>query len=125
MSESIALRLARIQRTAFVVAAVGGAALAAGFVLDRERFFQAYLVAFLYVLAPALGSLAIVMLHHMTGGAWGFAIKRLLEASMRTLPAMALLFVPIALGLHTLYEWADEKVVAVDPILQHKAPYLN
>src|SRR5262249_12943664 len=96
-----------------------------GFFVDRERCLQAYLAAYLWVLGPALGSLAIVMLHNMTGGAWGFAIRRLLEAAMRTLPAMALLFVPIALGVRTLYEWSHDDVVAADPILQHKAAYLN
>jgi len=125
MSQRLAGNLARVQRRAFLVAAVGGAALAAGFLLERERFFQAYLVAWLYWLGPALGSLAIVMLHNMTGGAWGFAVRRLLEAGMRTLPWMALLFLPVAAGVHELYEWSHADVVAADPVLTHKAPYLN
>ncbi|MSR63134.1 MAG: hypothetical protein EXS08_11890 [Planctomycetes bacterium] len=125
MSVPVAVTLARVQRTAFLVSAVGGVLLALGFVLDRQRFFQAYLVAFLFVLAPAVGSLAFVMLHNLTGGAWGFAVRRLLEAATRTLPFVALLFVPIALGVHSLYEWSHAEVVAADPILQHKAAYLN
>jgi hypothetical protein len=122
---TLAADLTRVQRAAFALAALGAAGLAYGFALERERFFQAYLVAYLYWLAPALGSLAIVMLHNMTGGGWGFAVRRLLEAGMRTLPWMALLFVPIALGLHELYEWSHADVVAADPVLQHKRPYLN
>ncbi len=122
---SVSVALARVQRTAFGVAAGGALLLLLGLFLDRQRFLQAYLSAYLYVLAPALGSLALVLLHNMTGGAWGFAIKRLLEAGMRTLPAMALLFLPVALGVHGLYEWSHADVVAADPILQHKAPYLN
>jgi hypothetical protein len=121
----IAGALVRVQRVAFAVGGLGALLLAAGFFLERERFFQAYLCAFLFVLGPALGSLAFVLLHNMTGGEWGFAIKRLLEAALRTLPAMALAFVPVALGIHTLYEWSHAEVVAADPILTHKAPYLN
>jgi hypothetical protein len=125
VSQPVAVALARIQRTSLSIAALGALACALGFVLDRQRFLQAYLGAYLYVLAPALGSLAIVMLHNMTGGAWGFAVRRLLEAAMRTLPAMALLFLPIALGVHELYEWSHADVVAADPVLQHKQTYLN
>jgi len=125
VSQRLSDNLGRVQRLAFSVAGVGALALAAGFFLDRQRFFQAYLLGYLYILAPALGSLAFFMLHNMTGGGWGFAIKRLLEAAMRTLPALALLFVPIALGVHSLYEWSHADVVAQDEILKHKAPYLN
>ncbi len=125
MSQGVAISLARVQRTAFAVAGLGGLLLALGFFVDRPRFLQAYLTGYLYVLGPALGSLAIVLLHNMTGGAWGFAIRRLLEAAMRTLPAMAVLFLPIALGVHGLYEWSHADVVAADPILQHKAAWLN
>jgi hypothetical protein len=125
VSGTVALALARIQRAAFALGAAGSGLLVLGFFVDRERFFQAYLTAYLYVLGPALGSLAIVMLHNLTGGEWGFAIKRLLEAALRTLPLVALLFLPIALGVHRLYEWSHAETVAADPVLQHKAPYLN
>ena len=121
----VAPALERIQRAATAVGGIGVLALVAGFCFDRERFFQAYLCAYLFVLGPALGALAFVLLHNMTGGAWGFAIKRLLEAALRTLPALALAFVPIALGVHTLYEWSHADAVAADPILAHKAAYLN
>jgi hypothetical protein len=123
----VAPALERIQRLAFTVGSAGALGLIVGFFLDRERFFQAYLCAYLFVLGPALGSLAFVMLHNMTGGEWGFAIKRLLEAATRTLPCAALFFVPIAVAVvtHQLYEWTHAEVVAADPILAHKAPYLN
>jgi len=125
MTSALATNLARVQRSAFAVGGLGAGLLAFGFLQDRQRFFQSYLVAYLHWLAPALGSLAIVMLHNMTGGGWGFAVRRLLEAGMRTLPWMALFFLPVALGVHELYEWSHADVVAADPILRHKAPYLN
>ncbi len=125
MSSTLAANLVRAQRAAFLAGGAGALALGLGFGVDRERAFQSYLVAFLFWLAPALGSLAIVMLHNTTGGGWGFAIRRLLEAAARTLPLVALFFVPIALGLHELYEWSHAEVVERDPILRHKQPYLN
>jgi hypothetical protein len=42
-----------------------------------------------------------------------------------TLPLMAVLFLPILLGMHTLYEWSDASKVASDEILREKQPYLN
>jgi hypothetical protein len=89
------------------------------------QFYRSYLVAWLFWLGLALGSLAILMINHITGGAWGAAIRRLLESAARTMPLLALLFLPIALGVRELYEWARPDVVAHDPILQHKSLYLN
>jgi len=131
MSEPTPLstNLGRLQRGAFIVAAVGFAVLVVAALTsaqNTDQFYRSYLMAFLYWLGPALGSLAIVMLHNLTGGAWGFAIRRQLEAAMRTVPLMALLFLPILVGgIHSLYEWSHPDVVAADPILQHKAAYLS
>jgi hypothetical protein len=65
------------------------------------------------------------MLYHLTGGAWGFLIRRVLEAGMRTLPLLAVLFIPVALGVRYLYVWARPEAVAADANLQHKQIYLN
>ena len=62
----------------------------------------------LFWLGIALGCLACVMLHHLVGGVWGFLIRRPLEAATMTLPLMALLFLPLALGCR-LYPWADRR----------------
>ena len=55
------------------------------------------------------------MVYHMTGGSWGFLIRRILEAGMRTLPLLALFFLPIALGIDYLYVWAQPDAVAASP----------
>ena len=118
-------RLQRSQTRAAIVGVVGLVALAAGAVASPEQFFRSYLPAYVFVFSIALGSLAALMLQHMTGGAWGMMIRRILEAGARTLPLVALLFVPIAFGLPHLYAWADPAKVAGDAVLQAKAPYLN
>jgi len=76
-------------------------------------------------LAAALGGLALLMLQHMSGGGWGVVLRRIFEASARTLPWMAVLFLPIALGASRLYPWTDAARVAADPVLAEKALYLN
>jgi hypothetical protein len=108
--------------------AVGIAALgvcAVGAFYRPDRFFRAYLFAYMFWLGVALGCLAIVMIQHVTGGAWGIIIRRLLESGTRTLPMMVVLFVPLLVGLPVLYPWARPAEVAGDALLQHKAPYLN
>ena len=72
-----------------------------------------------------MGCLALLMLHHLVGGRWGFMIQRVLEAAIQTLPLMALLFIPLCFGLLDLYPWARTEVVAADPLLRQKAAYLN
>jgi len=51
--------------------------------------------------------MAIIMIRHLTGGGWGVVIRRVMGAAMRTLPLLAALFIPIILGVHKLYIWAQ------------------
>lgn len=121
-------RLRQIQLPALIVGIIGLVVWFAGMGVGgtEKIFFQSYLFAFLFALAIPLGSFGILLLHHTLGGYWGVAIRRMLESAALTLPLMALVFVPILiLGLPTLYDWADPSIVAHDPILQHKAAYLN
>lgn len=69
----------------------------------REQFFHSYLIGFMLWLGASLGSMALLMIQHLTGGMWGMVIRRQLEAAMKTLPLMALLFIPIIAGMTFLY----------------------
>ena len=51
--------------------------------------------------------------------------RRVFEAAARTLPLLALFFIPILFAMPTLFMWARPDVVANDAILKAKAPYLN
>src|SRR5215470_10304627 len=87
-----------------VVFALGSLAIA---FLRPEEFYRGYLLGYMDWLGIALGSMAIVMIRHLTGGGWGSVIRRLLGAAMRTLPLMAILFIPIMIGVlqHQMYPW--------------------
>jgi hypothetical protein len=115
---------ARWQRRSLGVGLAALAVCALGALADPGQFFRAYLTAYLFFLGIGLGSMAILMIYHLTGGAWGFLIRRVLEAGMRTLPLLALLFLPIAFGLAYLYPWARPELVAASKELQHKTFYL-
>jgi len=117
--------LRRVQRTALIVGAVGLGVTALGALFDVEQALRSYLASFVFWTGAGLGCLAILMINHLTGGAWGASIRRLLEAGACTLPFMAGFFLPIALGMPLLYEWADPEVMAHDHLLQAKQLYLN
>ncbi len=73
---------------------------------EPAEFYRAYLLGFMCWLGVALGSMAIIMIRHLTGGGWGVVIRRLQGAAMRTLPLLAILFIPIFFGIPYLYIWA-------------------
>jgi hypothetical protein len=115
--------VARLSRRALGVGAAALLACAAGAPFSPAQFFRAYLTAYLFYLGIALGSLVALMVYHLTGGAWGFLIRRTLEAATRTLPLLALLFMPVALGLAYVYPWAEPGAVLPNKELQRW--YLN
>ncbi len=88
-------------------------------------FYRSYLMGYLFWLGLTLGSLAIVMMQYLTGGAWGVITRRTLESATRTLPVVALLFIPIAFGIPHLYDWAHRDLVTREYVLNHRASYMN
>jgi hypothetical protein len=93
--------------------------------INTEQFFRSYLFAYMFVLGLSLGSLAILLIYHLSGGRWGAVIRSLLEASIRIIPFLAILFIPIAIGMKHLYIWTDTAHVQADHVLQQKSAYLN
>jgi hypothetical protein len=114
----------RWRSKALIAGGVGVLLCAIGIIFDRDHFFRSWLTAYLVFLSIALGSMALVMIQHLSGGAWGI-YRRIFEASSRTLPLLALLFLPVVLGMGSLYVWTHADHVAEDEILRHKALYLN
>ncbi|HEV2716733.1 MAG TPA: hypothetical protein VGU64_15835, partial [Terriglobales bacterium] len=120
------VELARVRNIALVVGALLIVILLLGLFLNRDQFFHAYLVGFIFWTGITAGSLALLCLQHLTGGAWGLVIRRVLEATTRTLPLMIVLFLPIAFGLKHIYAWTHSEVMQQSPALQDKAAhYLN
>src|SRR3984957_6066723 len=92
-----------IQTQSLFIGLVGAVASIAGAFLSPESFYSAYLSGYMFWLGLSLGCMAILMLHHLVGGAWSIVIRRILESGMMTLPMMAVLFLPILLNLKRLY----------------------
>ena len=100
-----------------------------------DEFYSAYLIGFMDWLGVALGSMAIIMIRHLTGGGWGVVIRRLQGAAMRTLPLLTVLFIPIMIAVWQgrMYPWAMPLEKISEPHIRehlekHKfilASYLN
>ena len=107
-----------LQRRALAVGVVFAVLAVLGAVLQPEKFFPAYLLGYMAWLGLSLGSMAFLMLGHLTGGDWGQAVRRIFEAATRTVPLMILLFLPVILGMHHLYTWMRPEDIAQDKHLQ-------
>ncbi len=84
-----------------------------------------YLCAFFIVFAAPLAGAALLMLHHLVGGRWGWSVRRPLEAMSASLPALIPFFIPIFLGVSRLYPWVNPSTLVADDALRHKQIYLN
>ena len=105
----------RWQRRALIVGIVFGIASVIGWIFDYNQFYRSYLLAYMWCFELTIGSLALLMLYHLTGGAWGTVIRRILEAAMQNIWLMLLLFAPIIIGVHRLYPWSRAEELAVNP----------
>ena len=113
-----------MQQRSLVIGVIAAIVSVAGVFLAPGSFYSAYLIGFMFWLGLSLGCMAILMLYHLVGGAWGTVIRRILESGMMTLPLMFVLFIPILLNLPKLYFWARPGLT--DPkIIEIHQSYLN
>lgn len=117
-------QLAEWQRRALTIGIAGVLLCVTALLLDRAEFLRSYLFADVFWTGMALGCLGILLMHHTVGGKWGMVIRRLCEAGARTLPFMAIFFLPVLLAIPTLYVWARPEAAA-DANIAKKALYLN
>lgn len=115
----------RSELISLVAVATGVASLVFSFLQVKGEWIDSYLIAWLYWTGISSGSLSLLLLHNLTGGAWGNAIRPVMGAAAAMLPVMAILFLPVLIQPQRLYHWADNSAVQGDLVLQHKQPYLN
>ncbi len=125
MTTTRATGIARAQGPALIVGIFGVIAAIIGWIMNPAEFYRAYLPSYLFWFEIVAGSLAILMLQYVTGGEWGVLIRRPLGAAARTMFVMAVLFIPIAIGLPHIYVWANPEIAANDHLIHLKQPYLN
>ncbi len=90
-----------------------------------QQFFISWLMGEIFWLGLALGSLAWAMIHYLTGGRWGYALRRIFESAMGTLPLLLATFLPLLFGLRFLYPWAAGNGLSTDHEMQQHHIYMN
>jgi len=96
----------------------------------KARFFFGYLTAYMFTLSLCLGAMFFVLIQHITRAGWGVTVRRVAENLMWVVPWMLLLFLPVVVGFHDLFVWADPKLVEhggpeFDEAIAGKSGYLN
>ncbi|MGB7068133.1 MAG: hypothetical protein WBD22_01440 [Pyrinomonadaceae bacterium] len=105
---------------------VGGIGLiiwAIGLYFNTEQALRSWLLGFIFWGGIGIGSLGVLLLQYLTGGAWGVVIRRTVEAGARTLPVIILLFLPLAFGVTNLYEWTH--LPATDHAMAHRGWFMT
>jgi hypothetical protein len=125
VSPELRTDLRKLRTRSLIAGLIGAALCMVGLLVSPFQFYRSYLWSYLFVVGASAGSMAWLMLQYLTGGAWGVVIRRPCEAAARTLPLVAVMFLPILIGIPNLYEWAHADLVAKSPVLLHKQPYLN
>jgi len=115
----------RLQRGSLIVGVIGAIALLIGAFAEPAQFFRSYLLGCVLWTGVTLGCLALLMLQHLSGGQWGFVIRRPCEAAVRNFALMFLLFIPLFFGLGHVYQWAHAPEMASDPVLQNRRMWLQ
>ncbi len=113
-------------RLALVIGIIAAIIAVAGYFISGPGiFFQAYLYSFMFWLGISGGLLLFLVMYFLTRGRWILAFRRIAVAGGRSIWAMAILFIPILLGLPFLYPWARPAEVANSAALQYKTFYMN
>lgn len=118
----------KLPQILFGIGAFGLLASAIGYLANEDlhtQFFFSYLVSFTFFTGISLASVFMVMFHHITKSKWGVVIRRIPETFGANIWIWAIFVIPILLGIHNLYHWSHEDVVAADKILKGKAAFLN
>jgi len=77
-------------------------------------WFMAYLCGFIFWTSLPFGSLALSMIGFITNASWGIVFRRIFQASIRTLPVLFALGLPVILSLFLFdgkqspFWWADQ-----------------
>jgi len=89
-----------------------------------KRFLYAYVVGWSFIFSICVGVLWLILLHFLVRGRWATVVRRIAEAMTMAFPwvfAAGLVFViPLLLGYHDLYFWAQPRRPSSNPVLARK-----
>jgi hypothetical protein len=85
---------------------LGGLGCFAGLLIDAKTLAAGYLVVWTAASAVPIGALGVLMTTYLVRGGWTVDLYPLLSRAALTIPAFAVLFIPVLLGMGAIYPWA-------------------
>jgi len=106
-------------RVLVAVILASGVLLGIGLTVDARQFYHSYLFGYVLALDVSLGALFWVMIHHVADAGWSVGLRRVFENVSRAIIPLAVLFVPILVGIYTgnLHKWYE--FIHKDPATLH------
>lgn len=111
----------RAARMAVVAAAIGAVGSLLGLILAPGAFAFGWLAALSFWLGWPLGSMALLLIHALTGGRWGQVLRPQLVAGTGGVVLVLPFVLPLPFLLRTLYPWSRPDAQAS----LHNGFYLN
>ena len=99
------MTMERAATLSWCVGSIGLASTLLGWFLEPAVFPHAWLAALSSWIGWPLGCLALLLVHALTGGRWGDAIRPQLLCGIGTLPLLLPALIPLLFVLHALYPW--------------------
>lgn len=109
----------------FILIGIGAGTFILGLLTNRQATWANYLIVNYYFFSLAIGGVFFFVIQSISQSGWSSAFKRVTEAMMSYIPFASVFFLLLFFGVNDLYHWADKEVVAADPVIQHKAVFLN
>jgi len=100
--------MTRWHKYSLLIALLATVLVIVGLTHASRDYFSNYLCAIFFFISVALGALGNAMIQELTGGAWGSALRPVLVPAIKTIPVLALMFIPVLFGLQDIYPWVGD-----------------
>ena len=111
-------------RVSIAATVLGALLLSIGVAIDPRQAFFSYLAAWVFAASVGVGALLWVQMAHALNAGWMVVLRRRAEDLLAAFPVLAVLFLPILLGLRTLYPWARPEGDWSEPVRAAVLPKL-
>ncbi len=100
----------RVERAAWLLGLLGVVGSVIGWAIFPAAFGDAWLAAFTLWLAWPVGSMALLLIHALTGGRWGILIRPQLVMGLATAPLALLAVIPLLFLIYQVYPWTQHNI---------------
>ncbi|HEY4219423.1 MAG TPA: hypothetical protein VGM67_19905 [Gemmatimonadaceae bacterium] len=117
----------RAGKLSVIVALIGAVLFIIGIIIEPRQALTSYVFAYAVAFTIVLGALFHLMIGQLTGARWFDAFRQLALNVTAATPALAVLVIPILLGVRAIYPWTAPSLLSPDAqrLIARKAGWLN